>query len=284
MQKQGKSRNGLTLIETLIAIVLVVALGALVLPSLLNSIDERAFESAADVTNEQLMMARAHAQATGSPVEVTYHPSTAEVQVRMFTALLPEFGVRKSPTPSVHGKSLPAFDATDDGAPRPENSLISESWACRSLSHGMRLTSRPPSSAPRPSAASAPVLAASDEVETIADLAGGQDIRLAVFMPDGSALLGDPVWLNDDGGRCGMFTINPWSGLPVFQRVNEIEPDVEALSSTDDDESNFNRPRSAAPESGDQRRKVGDERKSGKTPKPQPPASTEEDDFIGGGG
>ena len=41
-------------------------------------------------------------------------------------------------------------------------------------------------------------------------------------MPDGSALMGEPVWLNDDKGRCGKFIINPWSGLPIFERLGEL--------------------------------------------------------------
>ena len=40
-----------TLLETLVALVILIAAGALVFPMMMNSLDERAFESVADVTN-----------------------------------------------------------------------------------------------------------------------------------------------------------------------------------------------------------------------------------------
>src|SRR5437868_5810420 len=85
------SQRSLTLLETLIALVLLVALGALIVPSLVDSLEERSFESAADVTNEQLLLARAHAQATGTPVEVTYSAGQSTVTARPFLPWLPGF-------------------------------------------------------------------------------------------------------------------------------------------------------------------------------------------------
>lgn len=286
------SPRGVSLLEILIALVLVVAIGAMVAPALLRSLDERAFESTADSTNEQLMMARAHAQASGAAVEVMYHPATQQVQVRLFDMLAANRssdGFDRDQRSSI-GKNLPRFDATDDGSPRlePDRGAIGESWACQSLPHGLRLASRPPVSDSDDQDAFGPAAASADDrVQTIADLQGNEDIRLAVFMPDGSALVGDPVWLNDDKGRCGMFTINPWSGMPVFERVADHAGDAGADSretrpaTSDNAGSRSGRPGSRT----DSSSKPGDtDRSPAKKPRPKQPASTDDDAFINGGG
>ena len=96
------SRRSLTLLETLIALTLVLAMAALIVPSMLKSMEERSFEAATDVTKEQLMMARAHAQATGNPVEVTYRPDTSQVQARWF---MPWVDQENMPTTDSQGGS-----------------------------------------------------------------------------------------------------------------------------------------------------------------------------------
>ena len=49
-------------------------------------------------------------------------------------------------------------------------------------------------------------------------------VRIAVYLPDGSALLSRHVWVIDaDGDQIGSISINPWTGLPQTQRVNPWE-------------------------------------------------------------
>lgn len=212
----------LTLVETLIAIVLVLAIGALIFPSLMDSLDERQFESAADGTNEQLMLARAHAQATGTPVEVTYRPGTSQVQARLFMPAVPRLGAPSGDSRRSNADSTAESTgaASEFAAGFADEAAIEESWACRTIGRNVRIASRPPSAAGQsPSSFNANVGASPDDAETFETLGKGQDIRLAVFMPDGSTLVGDQVWLNDDKGRLGVFTINPWSGMPIFRRL-----------------------------------------------------------------
>jgi type II secretory pathway pseudopilin PulG len=217
-------KRSLTLIEMLIAVVLLLAIAALVLPSMFRAMEERTFDAAAHQTEEQLRMARDHAQATGTPVEVTYRADKSEVQARFFGA--GEGSARESGST---GSEQPGFnlgigalsDLTASEAEAAE--LIPESWACRGLGPGMRLVARPPADSSDDAASTEVDVTepSAGEYETLDDLGRGQDVRLAVFMPDGSALVGDPIWLNDDKGRRGMFTINPWSGLPAFQRMSD---------------------------------------------------------------
>ena len=210
------AHRSLTLLETLIALVLMVALGALIFPALMNSLDERAFENVAEETNEQLMRARAHAQVTGSPVEVTYDTHKSEVRARLFQPL-DDF---VAPEQDESADAEPAAASLSQPTPQSrEGAAITEAWALVNLGRSMRIASRPPAE----TAADALLPPADSlepgEYETIEDLGKGQEIRLAVFMPDGTALMGDQVWLNDDKGRIGVFTINSWSGLPFFKRL-----------------------------------------------------------------
>jgi hypothetical protein len=196
-------RRSLTILEMLIALALLLAMAAIVAPSLLNTLEERAFETAADETNEQLMMARAHAQATGTPIEVTYSAGKSQVQARVFSPMADVGAIADSGGEPVH-----------------------EPWALRFLGRGVRIVARKPvseSAAVDPMVAELPI---PDDVETLEDLGKGQDVRLAVFMPDGTALMSDRVWLNDAKGRLGVFTINPWSGLPFFERLADLTAEV----------------------------------------------------------
>ncbi|MCI0362848.1 MAG: hypothetical protein L0Y44_09160 [Phycisphaerales bacterium] len=211
-------RRSLTLLELLIAMVLVVMLGALIFPSLVKSLDERTFESAADETNQQLMMARAHAQLTGSPIEVTYRADSSQVQVRWFGPLRTGGKSRTSEAGVPDDREEETASSTSDASVE----LIGETWDSRPLGRGIRFSAHPPKgdgAEDQEGQGSAEQKDDPAAMHAFDELLEGQDVRLAVFMPDGSALIGEPVWLNDENGRCGMLTIDPWNGLPAFERV-----------------------------------------------------------------
>lgn len=220
-------KRSLTLLETLIALVLLVAMAALVVPSMLKSMEERTFESAADVTNDQLMMARAHAQATGTPVEVTYRPDRSQVLARIFKpgsvqqplALRPD---TRFADPKLSNLGPLSPQTSHEAIAGDDQSAITESWAVREISPDVRIVARPPAGADgSPGSNASSSLNETSPDDSFEELGKGEEIRLAVFMPDGSALVGEPVWLNDDHGRLGVLTINPWSGIPVFQRLGD---------------------------------------------------------------
>lgn len=200
--------RAVTLVELLIALVLVLAMGALIFPSLMDSLDERSFETAADVTNEQLMMARAHAQATGTPVEVTYSPAKSQVQARLFSPFLTDFADLGSSSAAGESTKAPSSSTESSGT-------ITQAWATRALGKSVRIVARSPMETTEE-------IAVDPFAETFENFGQGQDVRLAVFMPDGSALVNQDVWLNDDKGRWGVFQINPWSGLPLFKRLADL--------------------------------------------------------------
>ena len=185
-------RRGITLLELLLAIGLMLALAGLVLPAVFSGLNERAFASSAEVVQSQLLLARAHAQMTGRPVEVTYDDRPPSVGARL-------------------------FELTLEPDESPE---ITANWAHRALVDGIRITDQPPEG----------------ESETPDDQ---QAIRLAVYLPDGSALMGRAVWVHDEHGRRGRLWVNPWTGLPGFERgaaelpEQEEEPEEEEESELD---------------------------------------------------
>ncbi len=85
----------------------------------------------------------------------------------------------------------------------PPEQLIVEGWADRELADGLGITDRSATEFDEP-----------------------RSFRLAVYMPDGSALLSRPVWISDDHGRRGKIQVNPWTGLPSFERIfaGDTEP------------------------------------------------------------
>ncbi len=195
------NRRGLTLIELLLAIGLVLIVGALVLPTVFTGLRERAFETGGEVVRSQLLLARAHAQLTRRPVEVLYvnvPPRRPGVRARYFLVDAPGPALKRQTGRAASGQAqADPFPIDDEWQANPDQEIV-EGWADRDLLDGLRLTDR----------------AETDEADTDPVV-----LRLAVYMPDGSAPLLQPVWLRDDHGRRGRIDVNPWTGLPSFERV-----------------------------------------------------------------
>ena len=196
------NRRGLTLIELLLAIGLVLIVGALVLPAIFTSLGERSFESAGEVVRNQLLLARAHAQLTRRPVEVVYAnvpPRRPGVRARYFLVDAPGPSIRRSTDGAASPETeADPFPMDDELQTNPDQAIV-EAWADRDLPDGLRFTDR----------------AEAETTETTETLV----LRLAVYMPDGSALLVQPVWIRDDHDRRGRIDVNPWTGLPSFERL-----------------------------------------------------------------
>jgi len=242
----NRSRTSSTLFELLVALALLAGLAALIMPAMLDSLDERAFEAAADITDDQLMLARAHSQSTGAPVEVVFKPNPPRVVAR----LLPDendagstfaSALRAPESPTASAIKVRVDDpSADDG--------IGESWAHQRLEAGVSITTQPPQGleGDRPAStiddadgqpSSAAALDRFDAESAVdGDDAIEDDIRLAVFMPDGSALMSDAVWLSDKRGRLCRLAINPWTGMPAFLRMDGSASTENTAGDRDDEE------------------------------------------------
>ena len=206
MPRRRSRRPGVTLLELLIAIALLVALAAIALPSLVTDLDERAFVAAVDATHRQLLLARAHAQATGRSVELVFDARPSRIEARRFDP------ARLAVERDEAGEFDIDLDAGDD-----DDLVIHEGWAYRELPVGVRVT--------RP---------ARDGEESAGPL------RLAVYLADGSAIFAPPFWIVDDAGRRRRVTVNPWTGVPDLEaepspgnRDAGTDTDLDADSATD---------------------------------------------------
>lgn len=237
------TRRGFTLLELLIAIALLLALAALSVPAILRTLDDRRFETAVEITTSQLLLARAHAQSTGSAVEVLYRSSPGRLEARIFQP--GEMGDGEIPA----GFDADYVDAPEEGEEtggfrslawneeEEPAGVIFEGWALLALPEGIQISDSPPGGAED-------LLISTAEFEgeswgegfspPVAPSNWQQDqpetIRLAVFLPDGSALICEPAWLWDDDRRQGRLSINPWSGLAEFEllqrpAVQDLEPE-----------------------------------------------------------
>ncbi len=234
-------RRGLTLIEMLIAMTILLAIIGLVAPTFLESLDRRRFESTEQHIINHLILARAHAQTTGQTVEVRYNPDRQTLTASMFD--LPDgngpngYGRDNF----VNGGNGLTFGDTidrrdDDGAEIPHP------WSRRRLSDGVRLTREQPEvNTGRNGAFNEPMGEAfevpDDPFEDAFDaMLGGEDdaYRIAVFVPDGSAMLTRPLWLVDESQRVSRIEINAWNGIARLRRLDR--PDAE---SRDDREYQF---------------------------------------------
>ncbi|MHC4107035.1 MAG: prepilin-type N-terminal cleavage/methylation domain-containing protein [Planctomycetota bacterium] len=204
-------RRGVTLLELLIALALLLAMTALIAPAMVNRLDERAFENAAEVVRQQLLLARAHAASTGRPVEVLYRSDPSRVIARRFEPDADELPAENGAVGAV-GIDEQQFEAT-----------LPEPWAYRQLPEQMQCSHERPLKID----AAGPELGPGLRQARQAEAESPATLRLAVYMPDGSALLGDPIWLSDDDGRLIQLVINHWTGLPTLERVADTpEPDV----------------------------------------------------------
>jgi prepilin-type N-terminal cleavage/methylation domain-containing protein len=225
------SRRGLTLLELLIALSLLVALGAIAFPAVMRQFDGRAFDAAADVAVNHLLLARAHAQSSRQPVEVIYVPQPAHLEARLFEPALAEVDdivIAEPIDPEADDASTAfafEFDAEDE-----ERLAIAAGWAWRALPDGVELSRRPPDEEEmeKEDLYDDLVMEFEEEMEAWEEASDEPTtFRIAVFLPDGSALIGEDAWLRGADGRIGRLSVNPFTGLPVFERLEEVEPVVE---------------------------------------------------------
>jgi type II secretory pathway pseudopilin PulG len=220
----ARDGGGFTLLELLLAIAIVLAVGALVVPAVSSRARQQAFESGAELVRNQLLLARLHARATGRLVEVVFLDAPPRMEARFYEPSV----AAEDDDDDEGGPRRAGRDETrpySDSAPRPDL-LITTGWARRALPEGLWIEVEPgPADEP-----DVPVPGRWSTGRTLpAGLAApeAEPLRLALYLPDGSALEGEPLRLADRDGRGARFSINPWTGLPAFE-TGEPPPDTEA--------------------------------------------------------
>jgi type II secretory pathway pseudopilin PulG len=172
-------RRGLSIVEILIAIGIVIAIAAVAVPWTLGWLGSRELDDAGDRIAMQMLMARAAAREEGRAVEVVASDSDGQRSIEARWIDL---------SASDDGEGISAGDfLTNDGFPQ---SSIDAEWASFSLPNGMSLA----------------VDAVSDEDASSED--GADEVAegsftgqtLALFLPDGTVLTAPIFMLRTDAG------------------------------------------------------------------------------------
>ena len=197
--------RGLTLIEILIALGLVVALAALVLPTLSWLSRFRPLDSACQDVEALCLRARAHAAVNGRPIQIRLLGSDLEADWLEVEALSFD-----------DAGGIDAVDAVDEFDVSSETSDPLPTWSRLRLQDGVRCLAR-----------SSLVSEAADESSAMTDVMSqssplGESIDrttfLVILLPDGTAISRDDLVLVDESGRTRDIMIDELTG-----RVTTVE-------------------------------------------------------------
>lgn len=244
--------NGFTLFEVVVALAVLVAIGALALPNLADLLERRRLDNQVDEVVGQMMLARAKAQSDGVLVELLFLPRSGTFVARSL------------------GRAADAPARIGDGD-RSGASSINEPWASRqvdpaitfefgahargdaSFGSGRGVDGSRLSSFARGRDAMGSGDAGDFDDETTVDgplafdldgdhahddftgpyvpsvmeavdealFSTGEDEapqRVALFAGDGSAVVAGCCRLTDEHGRVVVIALNPWTGLPAVER------------------------------------------------------------------
>lgn len=199
-------RRGLTLLELLLVIGVLLALGAIVMASVMSGLDGRAFSITADTIHNQLLLARSHAQQTRTPVVIRYRGNPPRLEASLLIV-----GSRTEGGGGLGGPEDGTLREPTTGGLEPRAAgLIAEGWARLDLPDGVWIA-RETAEMGDPAVDGEPLFG---DLEPRRDAA---PMEMAVFLPDGSALVGERFVVGDRAGRRVRLTVNPWTGLPAFE-------------------------------------------------------------------
>jgi type II secretory pathway pseudopilin PulG len=226
--RRGQSR-GVSIIELLIGLGVVLAIAAIVIPWTTGWLGSRELDNAEDGLTMQMMMARAAAREEGRPVELVAQSDDtgSRISARWMN------GSDDAPARSTRRdgeRARSALDASGDDAAR-----IDASWADMPLPRGVRIalgleTKR---------TAATDAIPSIDEDDAIASAAArGQTI--AIFLPDGTVFFAPTFMLRTDAGSLRAMKVDRATGVPQQIETapapsNEFEGDRPEFDSFEDE-------------------------------------------------
>lgn len=218
------ARRGLTLLEILVVISILLAAGAIVVPFTLRELERRQAVLLEDRLSMLIQFARVESRRSGVPVEVLIDADGRRVEARRLdVARLDEGGISASGALD----ELPVGEAPGDA---DDSIRFVSAWARHELEDG-RLV--PPATEAETGFDVADAFAAL-EFESSDDDASRFDtdedpwsgrVRLALFFPDGTSVTTTPAVLETSRGD-RRWSIDPWSGRSTFE--------VDGVTATDE--------------------------------------------------
>lgn len=209
-------RRALTLLETLLVVAIIAAVFAIALPETTGLLAERRFREGAAAVTGHLRLARSIARADGEAVVVMYRHDDqdawleAHAPAEALTEIIPLLDGPLAADPADDLPSTLAGQTTDDPAPALDidglaadlTRPLPEAWATRRLPARIRLSRLAPDVD-----GSMARGADGSEIGAIPDRAA-----IAVFLPDGSAIVPGPIVVLGEGGRWSMLHIDALTG------------------------------------------------------------------------
>ncbi|HMN96411.1 MAG TPA: prepilin-type N-terminal cleavage/methylation domain-containing protein [Phycisphaerales bacterium] len=227
-----RASRGFTLIELLLVVALLVALAAIALPTALESLERRQFESEVDELVGQLRAAQAHARLEGLVLEVRAVSTPSRggriESTGTSSAGGSDSGRRGSASPGpldvvVEIRRVEPGDAIDaapdegfggDSSGERRSGRIAESWARRIYRLDVVRVEAAAGDASERGLIDLDPLELGGGAGIADDLGGSpRDIRLALFLPDGSAPFGGEIRATDAAGRRASIAVNPFTGI-----------------------------------------------------------------------
>lgn len=199
---------GVTLLELLIVLAVLLALMAIAMPFTLRSLEARELESTEESIASELIKARVKAQESGRAVEVVVEETPPRVIVRYFRQdefrRQDEFGF--------------AGAGEGDRFESPEGSSANSSYGVEQSREGWSEESALHSSVSLTDAGKGD---AADEREPTGAASAAKErnpVRLAVYMPDGTTLFAATLLLMHQNGLKSRISVDPWTGQPAIKR------------------------------------------------------------------
>ncbi len=228
----NRTRRGISLIELLLAIGIVLAIAALVIPWTAGWLGSRELDNAEDGLTLQFMRARAAAREGGRPVQVI---AKSDESGNFVQASYVANGGEEEP---FDGVSLAASDSDSDAnLLRP----INADWASMKLPSGVCIALSGTDGSSDGDDMNEELGSAEDDVPPPAVGAEGQ--TLAIFLPDGSVFFAPIFMLRTDAGSLRAMKVDRATGVP--QAVQAKTPASDA--------NNVERPEFDAPRGAKQR-------------------------------
>ena len=211
-------RRGLSILEILVTIGLILAVAAVAVPWTLGWLGNRELDDAGDRIAMQMLMARAAAREEGRPVEVVASAGggTSSIEARWVALDGADDGVHDGAHARNSEGSFSRGDmTTSDGFLQ---SSIDADWASFALPNGLSIAIAAGDGANGDGEGSA-MDAASDDVVGSTDAAAPQ--TLALFLPDGTILMAPVFMLRTDAGIARAMRVDRATGRA---RVVEQDP------------------------------------------------------------
>lgn len=220
-------RRGVTLLEMLLALALVLALSAIALPAMLSLSDAKKLENTAEAIETQLLQARSYAMVEGVGVEVRFESAAGLMIVSEVGAKQERDGKREVDA---------EFGEDDNDAPPS----VDRSWAELAIDKIISVSRDKPEAAMSDEGATEEVVLAKRPEFSDIELAKPSDSEaentvFVVYLPDGSAPVTQTIWLTHETGKVMRIDIGRWTGIPRVDRQPTLADEPAAEPENEED-------------------------------------------------